>query len=298
VFIDWAPVDDKGESGALNAYYYDALRAAAEMGRLLGEASAAEYEKRAEAVKQAMNRHLWDAEAHAYRDSILPDGKLSPKISQQTNSLCVYFDIAPKTEHARILDFIYNPESKKRPGGLVEAGSPYFSYYQLAALFHAGRHDQALAYIREKWGAMLDWGATTWWETWNPGASFCHGWSGGPTYNFGSELLGIRPLKPGFQEVLVAPRWLGLNWASGIVPTIKGAVKVAWQRDEVGKTAAVRVEAPEGILFELLLPNQGEVQVNKKARLPAGIAKLPSEPGTTRFRAEKGGTVLFELRER
>jgi hypothetical protein len=295
VFIDRAPVDDKGQSGALNAYYYDALRCAGRMGRLLNDPSAAEYDQCAEAVKVAMNRHLWDAQAHAYRDSILPDGKLSPKISQQTNSLCVLFDIAPPEERERILTYIYAPENK---GKVVEAGSPYFSHYQLAALYHSGRHRQALGYIRERWGRMLDWGATTWWETWNPGAGFCRAWSAGPTHNLGAEVLGVKPLKPGFEEVAVAPQWVGLRYATGIVPTVKGLVKVAWQRDEAAKAAAVRVEIPEGVPAEVVLPNDGEVRVDRRANLPAGVTRLPSPEGTARFRMEKGGTTLFEVRDR
>jgi hypothetical protein len=296
VFIDWAPVDDKGESGSLNAYYYDALRSAAQMARLLGDSSSGEYERRAADVKSALNRELWDSTVHAYRDSIQPNGKLTAKISQQTNSLCVLFDIAPKEEQAKILGFIYDPANKNRPGGLVEAGSPYFSYYQLAALYHTGRHDQALAYIRERWGRMLDWGATTWWEMWQPGASFCHGWSGGPTFNLPSEVLGIKPLKPGFEEVDVRPQWVGLDYASGVVPTAKGPVKVAWQRDPAGKSAAIRVETEEDVPYELTLPGSGEVLINKKPRLPAGVQRLKSDAGTIRFRVEKGGSVLFELR--
>lgn len=297
VFIDWAPVDDKGEPGALNAYYYDALRAAAAMGRLLNDPSGAEYERRAEAVKAAMNRHLWDPAQRVYRDSIQPDGKLATKISQQTNSLCVLFDIAPREEHQRILDFLYDPANLSAPGKIVQAGSPYFSYYQLAALYHAGRDLQALQYIREKWGVMLDWGATTWWEMWQPGASFCHGWSGGPTYNLPAEVLGVQPLKPGFAEVEVAPQWVGLRYATGVIPTVKGRVEVAWQRDEGGKTAAVRVRTEEGVPFELELPGKGEVRVDRRNRLPAGVRQVESRPGTSRYRVEKGGQVLFELRE-
>jgi hypothetical protein len=294
VFIDWAPVDDKGEVGSLNAYYYDALRSASKMARLLGDASAADYEKRAVDVKAALNRQLWDAQAHAYRDSIQPDGKLSAKITQQTNSLCVLFDIAPAAEHSRILDYVYAPENK---GKVVEAGSPYFSYYQLAALYHAGRDEQALAYIRERWGRMLDWGATTWWEMWTPGASFCHGWSGGPTYNLPAEILGIKPLKPGFAEVLIEPQWVGLEHASALVPTAKGDVGVAWQRDEKTHSAAIRVELPKDVPAELVIPGEGEVKVNKKTTLPKNVTSLPSAKGTLRFRIEQGGTVLFELKE-
>ncbi len=291
VFLDWAPVDDKGESGALNAYYYDALRSAAAMGKLLGEDSAAEYERRAAAVKDAMNRHLWDSAVHAYRDSLLPDGSLSPKITQQTNSLCVLFDIAPPAEHPRILDFIYAPENKAR---VVEAGSPYFSFYQLGALFHAGRHEQALGYIRDRWGRMLDWGATTWWETWQPGASFCHGWSGGPTYNLGAEVLGVKPLKPAFAEVSVAPNWVGLGHASGVVPTPKGEVRVGWTRDARTGNVAIRVGSPEGVPLEVTLPAAGAVTLNKKPRLPMGVEKAESPAGTVRYRLVNGGELLLE----
>jgi alpha-L-rhamnosidase len=295
VFIDWAPVDTAGESGALNAYYYDALRVAASIGRLLGDAGAGEYDRRADAVKRAMNAHLWDPQAGVYRDSILPDGKLSAKISQQTNSLCVLFDIAPREAQGAILTFIYAPENK---GRVVEAGSPYFSYYQLAALYHAGRDAEALAYIRKQWGRMLDWGATTWWEMWNPGASFCHGWSGGPTFNLSAEILGIKPLKPGFTEVSVAPQWLDLQYATGVVPTKKGDVSVAWQRDATGKAVALRVEAPDGVPVEITLPGEGEIRVNRKPVLPAGVTKMASPRGTMRFRVDKGGSVLFEVKEK
>lgn len=297
VFIDWAPVETEGEGGSLNAYYFDALQKTAEMARLLDDApAAAEYMRRAEAVRQAMNTHLWDEAAGAYRDSLRKDGSLSPKFSQQTNSLCVLLDLAPRAKHARILDFIYSPEVKEQlKDRLVEAGSPYFSYYQLAALFHAGRHEQAMAYIREKWGRMLDWGATTWWEMWTPGASFCHGWSGGPTFNLGAEVLGVQPLKPGFAEVAIQPHWVGLKHASGVVPTAKGEVRVAWQRDPASGAAAIRVETPEGVPAEITLPGRSEALVNKKARLPKDVTRLEAPSGFQRFRLEEGGSVLLEF---
>jgi alpha-L-rhamnosidase len=293
VFIDWAPVETAGESASLNAYYYDALRCAERMARLLDDPSAAEYGRRAEAVRTAMHTHLWDPAAHAYRDSVLPDGKRSTKFSQQANSLCVLFDIAPLDEQARVLDFIYASENK---AGVVEAGSPYFSYYLLAALFHAGRHEQALRYIRERWGRMLDWGATTWWEMWNPGASFCHGWSGGPTFNLSAEYLGVQPLKPGFAEVRIAPHFADLKYATGIVPTVKGDVRVAWQHDEKGGNVALRVETPEGVPAEVTLPVTGELRINKKSKLPKGVTLADPVPGTTRLRIEGGKEVLVEVR--
>ncbi len=298
-FIDLAPVDEKGEPGALNAYYYDALRSAARIARLISDPSAGEYETRAAAVRAAINSHLWDARQHVYRDSIRPDGTQSPTVSTQTNSLCVLFDIAPKEEHGRILDFIYDPANLAGSAlRVVGSGTPYFGFYQLGALYHADRPAQALSMMREEWGRMLDWGATTWWEKWKPGGSFGHGASGAPTFYLPAMVTGVRPLKPGFAEVLIAPQWLDLTHASASVPTSRGEVKAAWQRDLKTGVAAVRVETPKDVPAEVVLPpadQKMEVRINRKAGLPEGVTRTDLPDGTTRFRLLRGGPLLLEL---
>src|SRR5690606_26824614 len=91
--------------------------------------------------------------------------------------------------------------------------STFYGYYMLQAMAKAGNHQGAMDVIREYWGAMLDLGATTFWEDFNiewiknAGRidelvpvdkvdvhgdygdycyvgfrhSFCHGWASGPT---------------------------------------------------------------------------------------------------------------------
>lgn len=295
VFIDWAPVETEGEGGALNAYYFDALERAAQMAQLIQDPAEGEFRRRARTVREALNTHLWDPRSRTYRDSIRPDGSLSPRVSQQTNSLCVLFGIAPEAEWGGILDAIYREDGAA--AAITRAGSPYFSFYQLGALYRAGRHHQALQYIRRQWGKMLDWGATTWWEMWEPGASFCHGWSGGPTYDLAAQYLGVRPLRPGFEEVLVAPAWGDLEWASGVIPTGKGTVTVAWQRNQRERIAAVRVVTPPGVPVEVQLPGSGRVLVNERAQLPTGVAPVPSPAGTTRLRFARGGRALVSIQE-
>jgi hypothetical protein len=153
-----------------------------------------------------------------------------------------------------------------------------------------------LAYIRERWGRMLDWGATSWWETWNPGASFCHGWSGGPTYNLSADIVGIRPLKPGFAEVGVTPHWVGLRRAVAVVPTARGEVRASWLRNEERRTVNVRVETAAGVPCELTLPTEGQVTMDR-APGQDGVVRLPAAPGTMRFRIERGGAAQFDLQE-
>ena len=291
IFVDWADVETKGESAALNSFYFDALRSAAAMADVLGDAPVAnEYRKRAADLRQAMNSRLWDAPRHVYRDAVLPNGQLSPKVSQQVNSLCVLYDIAPQGEQDRILDAIYSPG---RIPGLVESGSPYFSFYQLSALYHAGRYDLALNEIRKRWGAMLDWGATTWWEMWKPGASFCHGWSGGPTFDLPSQYLGIRPLKAGWAEIEVTPRYTAFESAAGVAPSPKGDVEIAWQSDKAARVTRARVSGPKDVPLEIEIPSSKGLKVNKSEKLPAGVVRT-DVAGGLRLRLPVGGELALE----
>lgn len=200
------------------------------------------------------------------------DGEKSSVISEQSNSLAVLYDVAPRDRWNPILDYIHNPDS-----GVVRAGSPYFSFYVLQALWKAGQHARALNYIRERWGYMLDQGATTCWEQWNNENSLCHGWSGGPGLDLPAQILGVRPAAPGFERVEISPIVLNLDWAECTVPTIRGDICVRWER---GETFVLSVDVPGGVTAEIKLPYRvpvGEISINGKRELPDSIEASTSE---------------------
>lgn len=73
--------------------------------------------------------------------------------------------------------------------------TPYMYHYYVSALLKAGLKEKALDVIRAYWGSMLDAGADTFWESWDPKQpdaspygsstiinSFCHAWSCTPAY--------------------------------------------------------------------------------------------------------------------
>ena len=72
--------------------------------------------------------------------------------------------------------------------------TPYMHHYYVMALLQAGLRDAALAHMNAYWGSMLDAGADTFWEAWNPDDpkgspygsvmvnSYCHAWSCTPAY--------------------------------------------------------------------------------------------------------------------
>lgn len=163
--------------------------------------------------------------------------------------------------------------------------TPYLGYAVLQARALAGDYAGALALIDRFWGAMLDLGATTWWEefaldwaaTSDPidipvrdpardlhagqggnrrrglGLSLCHAWSAGPTAWLSRHVLGVQPVEPGCRAVRIAP-WLGaLTHVEGAFPTPHGLIHLRHERRPDGSIAAtvdapgeVRIVGPEG----------------------------------------------------
>ena len=156
--------------------------------------------------------------------------------------------------------------------------STFYGFYVLQALAKAGEMDAALDIVRTYWGAMLDRGATTFWEDfnleWLEGSSridelvpagkkdlhgdfgaycyegfrhsFCHGWASGPTAWLSQSVLGIQALEPGFTKVRITPQLGSLKWAEGTYPTPRGIIRVRHERQADGSIKS-DVKAPDGI---------------------------------------------------
>ena len=157
--------------------------------------------------------------------------------------------------------------------------STFYGYYMLEAMSAAGENQRALDTIRDYWGAMLDMGATSFWEDFNlawttdafridelpvPGKkdihgdfgefcytgfrhSLCHGWSCGPAPWCIGHVLGIRPLGFGCHSVEVKPFLGNLDWAEGAMALPDGeTVRVRAERKSDG-TVATTVDAPKGV---------------------------------------------------
>ncbi|MDR3707848.1 MAG: alpha-L-rhamnosidase C-terminal domain-containing protein [Capsulimonadaceae bacterium] len=248
-FLEWATARDQTAIDAgLQALMVLALDAAADLARALNEPKAAQ---------------LAQSTAARARSFAKP-----PSASKQANALLALAGLAdPVTVNANILA----PDPCK---GL----SPFYGYYVLQARALAGDVAGALDLVRAYWGAMLDLGATTFWEhfdmDWLPGAarideltqpgqhdvhleygdhcykglrhSFCHGWSGGPAAWLMEHILGIAPASPGFAAVRITPNLAGLAFARGTYPTPHGPISVEHEADGAGGVRS-RITLPEGV---------------------------------------------------
>ncbi len=161
------------------------------------------------------------------------------------------------------------------PNGAV-GYTTFLGYYVLAAKAMAGDHVGALNDIRTYWGAMLDLGATSFWEdfdiNWTKNAapiseltsegkinvhgtygshcyvkyrhSLCHGWASGPCPYLSHYVLGVQNLAP--NQYKISPHLGNLTWVRGSYPTPYGIIEVDCKR-AVDGALAVNIRAPKEI---------------------------------------------------
>ena len=195
-------------------------------------------------------------------------------------------DVNQSKSGAALLSLAGMLEAKKVSEAVLKVGGPkgistFYGFYVLQALAKSGDTDTALDFIRTYWGAMLDFGATTFWEDFNlewtnnaaridelvpPGKkdlhgdygaycyvgfrhSLCHGWASGPTAWLSQNVLGVKPLEPGFQRVRIAPQLGNLQWVEGDYPTPLGAIHVRHER-QPDSTVKSKITAPPGVEIE------------------------------------------------
>ncbi|RYY61114.1 MAG: alpha-L-rhamnosidase [Chitinophagaceae bacterium] len=156
--------------------------------------------------------------------------------------------------------------------------SSFYGYFILQARAKAGDYKGGLELVRKYWGAMLDLGATSFWEdfdlAWMKDAarideitpagkvdvhktygaysykayrhSLCHGWASGPTAWLSEHVLGVTVMEAGGRTVKVEPHLGDLEWIEGGYPTPFGVVEVKVKKLPNG-SLDTRVKAPKGV---------------------------------------------------
>lgn len=148
--------------------------------------------------------------------------------------------------------------------GLLKAGgasgmTTFMSFAIVEALEKIGEGEFALQVIKEYYGAMIDLGATTFWEDFDlewlkddplpldampeegrnnihadygkfcyTGLrhSLCHGWSSGFMDFFYRHILGIVPVGIGYKEIKIEPHLYGMDYVEGEIPCGDGTIYV------------------------------------------------------------------------
>jgi hypothetical protein len=207
-----------------------------------------------------------------YVDIVDPaTGMRERRVSQHANAAMILWGGAPRERWESIVRAITDPRrlvfTAAPPivptGGDFDAechvvlANTFYSHFVYRALAAAGRFDLVLALVRERYGQMLSRGATTLWESFDPTASLCHGFSTTPLFQLSAEMLGVQPTAPGFATFRVAPQLGDCDYARGVFPSVRGDLAVAWERQ--GNDLLIEVEVPAGCTGDFIPPHGYEI---------------------------------------
>lgn len=260
--LDWAAMDT-GERVVAhqNALLVQALRDTAYLAGVVGEKKDSQtFDNRADALVTAINQQFWNEKKQSFIDSIHEDGTPSTVCSIQTN-LMAYLTGCVQGERKEIIEK-YLVETPKE---FVQIQSPFVLFFYYEAMKQLNRMDIILANIRDIYGYMLENDAVTCWEGWKLidgdfSRSHCHAWSAAPAYVFGTSLLGVSPLEPGFKKVSISPRLHGLKWLKGSVPTPIGIIDIYCK--EKNGVVDIDIHLQETIQAEVRIMEGMKVSIN------------------------------------
>ncbi len=251
-FFDWAKMDtpDKGVVTHQNLLLIMTLRSAAETARVLGfDEDAAEFDKRADSLKRAVNKHLRDNRRRIYIDSIHEDGTRSKVVSRQVQTLAYLADVIKPSERS-----IFRKYIEKGRRDFIDFGTPFAMTVLIEALLKAGKPEAAVRITRDTWRIITDADTGTCWEFLPTSGllnvesrSYCQAYSATPAFTMPAAVLGVMPLEPGFKKFTVNPCLETLDWAKGVVPTPQGEITVSVRKAEDNKLRIELNVPPEAV---------------------------------------------------
>ena len=251
VFVDWADgfLDKKGELSYEQVLFCKSLETMALCAGIVGDLNDLEtYNRLAADLLSKIEPAFWDEKSQALVHNRI-DGKQQDAVTRYSNMFAVFFNyLSPEKQQIIKNSVLLNDE-------ILKITTPYMRFYELEALCALGEHHQVMKEMKAYWGGMLNEGATSYWEKYNPddqgtqhlamygrpyGKSLCHAWGASPIYLLGKYYLGIQPTKPGYEEFSIQPHLGGLKWMEGAVPTPNGEIKLYMD----AKT--IKIKASEG----------------------------------------------------
>ena len=292
IFVDWAEGFNSDTPEARAATHFEFMLAFQQAAYLLSELGdrglAAHYEKLAARMRDSAQTALRTGDTFGNR--------------WQTNAVATLSGAATAPQQQAIWSNVLAHVGE--PGAVV---TPFYGYYVLSAMAALNHRTDALDWMRRYWGGMLDQGATSFWEAYDPHwpkpdfhaylqadnkrgyyISLAHGWSSGPAAWLIEQVLGIQPTAAGFREVTVRPDLAGLAFARGGEPTPHGTLHVDVAAD------ALTVTVPPGTTAHILLPFAATAEHIRMNGQPLPASTL--EDGRVAVTVTHAGTYTFHAR--
>ncbi len=202
-FVDWADLDKNDPFGAEQMLLAACWGAMDWVSQALGK-DGKRFRQRRDDLVRNIDAYYWDEERGAYLDSFSSGRR---HVTRQTNIFAILFHVASPAHRERIIKNVIDSDR------IPPITTPYFNFFELDVLAEAGQLDKVMDKLRTYWGGMLERGAVTFWEEFDPtvtgpeqydmygdkfGKSLCHAWSASPIYLLSKYFVGLRQSGTGF----------------------------------------------------------------------------------------------------
>ncbi len=248
IFIDWAEgLSKKGEVSFEQLLLARSLETMALCANIANDKDAAtQYNTLAADMRKKLFDIYWNDQKHALVHSRV-DGKQTENVTRYANMFSIFFDYFNQQQKQQVKTSVLLNDA------IQKITTPYMRFYELEALCAMNEQAFVLKEMKSYWGGMLNLGATSFWEEYDPakngaehlamygrkfGKSLCHAWGASPIYLLGKYYLGVKPTAPGYAAYDVAPVLGGLQWMQGKVPTPDGDIEVYMSETEIKITGA------------------------------------------------------------
>ncbi len=251
----------------INGWAYADFDVVSKMAGVLGKSADEDlYRRRAAALKQAVNSKL-RKNSGVYVDGLNSSGSKSSHVSQHANMLPLALGIVPEAARAKVLDVV---KAQEMSVGMVTL--PWL----IRAIGEADEGEHLIRLFTDPdwngWAQCLKRGATCTWEAWDAdttGNSQSHAWGASGLEGYVRYILGIRPLEPQYEKVLIKPLDFGgrLGSAGGNILTDRGSVSVSWKSSS--SMYGMQLELPVNMTARVAVP---------KGRSPDPVVHVDGKP--------------------
>ncbi len=281
-FIDWAAgLSKKGEISfeqMLFARSLEAMSICADVSN--DKLNATKYKSLAADLKARLFKLYWNPAKQALVHSRV-NGKQTDNVTRYANMFGIFFNYFSEAQKQEVKKSVLLNDNVQK------ITTPYMRFYELEALCALGEQNFVLNEIKNYWGGMLDLGATSFWEEYNPikkgeehlamygrkfGKSLCHAWGASPIYLLGKYYLGVKPTSAGYANYDVKPNLGGLQWMEGRVPTPNGDIEMKVTNTEI------KIKGVKGI---------GTLYIKSKTK-PTGAIAIDKGNGLYKVTVENG----------
>ncbi len=268
VFIDWADMDNRGETSFEQILFVETLKRFGEITRIVGKGDGALYDEIANELLSKTIEVFWKDGRFVHART---DGKLQNKVTRYANMFAVMFDLLDEEKTKSVIDNVLLNDD------VQQITTPYMRFYEQVTLSKIASEQNIVAEIEKYWGGMLNEGATTFWEAYDPketgkekyamygrpyGKSLCHAWGANPIYLIFNCILGIKPLCVGYELFICKPKLWMMPDFECVCPIGKGKLHIFYDKTNF----SIRAENGNGYLEmpeDFLLCGNADIEGSK-----------------------------------